>query len=221
MDDFLDFESLKEAAPLPRFMPGDLAVAEPPPDPAAFAPPPPSGTQKLVPGARQRYLARWEAGRQQFEAAVQAHQQREVAYHLLTQARAARAPWGITTAVACLPVLVLGMGAALAHLLRADACGQNQADRGPTSAPRSTGDRQDQAVPAGHGDVTAIRPDQFAAARAVAAQLTATGQQVSRRSLRAAGLRGSNADLGALALATRACVTAAAERGRQPPTGSG
>jgi hypothetical protein len=30
------------------------------------------------------------------------------------------APWWITTAVACLPVAVLGMGAALAHLLHAD-----------------------------------------------------------------------------------------------------
>jgi hypothetical protein len=45
----------------------------------------------------------------------------QVAYHLLTQAGATRAPWEITTAVSCLPVLVLGMGAALAHLLRADA----------------------------------------------------------------------------------------------------
>ena len=44
----------------------------------------------------------------------------QIAYHLLAQARAAHAPWGITTAVSCLPVLVLGMGAALAHLLRAD-----------------------------------------------------------------------------------------------------
>src|ERR1019366_8978035 len=44
----------------------------------------------------------------------------QVAYHLLTQAGASHAPWGITTAVSCLPVLVLGMGAALAHLLRGD-----------------------------------------------------------------------------------------------------
>ena len=33
----------------------------------------------------------------------------------------ARAPWAITTLVSCLPVLVLGMGTALAHMLRADA----------------------------------------------------------------------------------------------------
>jgi hypothetical protein len=44
----------------------------------------------------------------------------QVAYHLLTQAGAARAPWPITTIVSCLPVLVLAMGTALAHMLRAD-----------------------------------------------------------------------------------------------------
>ena len=44
----------------------------------------------------------------------------QVAYHLMTAAEMKTAPWQITTAVACLPVLVLGMGAALAHLIRAD-----------------------------------------------------------------------------------------------------
>jgi hypothetical protein len=45
----------------------------------------------------------------------------QVAYHLLAQAGTARAPWPITTLVSCLPVLVLAMGTALAHMLRADA----------------------------------------------------------------------------------------------------
>ena len=45
----------------------------------------------------------------------------QVAYHLMAQAGMARAPWAITTVVSCLPVLVLGMGTALAHMLRADA----------------------------------------------------------------------------------------------------
>jgi restriction system protein len=74
---FLDFDSLKEAASRPPFAPGSLAVPEPPPDPATFRPPAPSGTQKLVPGARQRYEARFEEGRHKYEAALQAHQQRE------------------------------------------------------------------------------------------------------------------------------------------------
>lgn len=44
----------------------------------------------------------------------------QVAYHLLIAAGITVAPWWITTLVACLPVAVLGMGAALAHLAHAD-----------------------------------------------------------------------------------------------------
>jgi hypothetical protein len=42
-------------------------------------------------------------------------------YHLMAQAGVAWAPWPVTTVVSCLPVLVLGMGTALAHMLRAAA----------------------------------------------------------------------------------------------------
>lgn len=44
----------------------------------------------------------------------------QVAYHLMTAAGITSAPWQITTLVACLPVAVLGMGAALAHLVAED-----------------------------------------------------------------------------------------------------
>jgi hypothetical protein len=44
----------------------------------------------------------------------------QIAYHLMTAAGVTVAPWWITTVVACLPVAVLGMGAALAHLLHSD-----------------------------------------------------------------------------------------------------
>jgi hypothetical protein len=40
----------------------------------------------------------------------------QIAYHLMTAARLTNAPWPITTVVSCLPVVVLGFGAALAHL---------------------------------------------------------------------------------------------------------
>jgi len=43
----------------------------------------------------------------------------QVAYHLMTAAGVTHAPWQITTLVSCLPVAVLGSGAALAHLLHA------------------------------------------------------------------------------------------------------
>ena len=56
----------------------------------------------------------------------------QVAFHLMDQNHITRAPWGITTLVSCLPVLVLGMGTALAHMLREDAAA---ADRARPDAP--------------------------------------------------------------------------------------
>jgi hypothetical protein len=52
----------------------------------------------------------------------------QVAFHLMDQDHVTRAPWGITTLVSCLPVLVLGMGTALAHMLREDAAAADQPD---------------------------------------------------------------------------------------------
>lgn len=61
---------------------------------------------------RARRFAKWSAiGSLLVGAAGQ------VAYHLMESAGLTAAPWQITTAVSCLPVAVLGMGAALAHLL--------------------------------------------------------------------------------------------------------
>jgi hypothetical protein len=56
----------------------------------------------------------------------------QVAFHLMDQDRITRAPWIITTLVSCLPVLVLGIGTALAHMLREDAAA---AGNTPASAP--------------------------------------------------------------------------------------
>jgi hypothetical protein len=47
----------------------------------------------------------------------------QVAYHVMAAAGVAAAPWWITAGVACLPVAVLGMGAALAHMVRAESDG--------------------------------------------------------------------------------------------------
>ena len=41
----------------------------------------------------------------------------QVAYHLLSAAHQTRAPWPVVVVVACLPVITLGFGAALLHLL--------------------------------------------------------------------------------------------------------
>ncbi len=61
---------------------------------------------------KARRFAMWSAiGSLVFGAAGQ------VAYHLMSATGVTHAPWLITTLVASLPVAVLGMGAALAHLI--------------------------------------------------------------------------------------------------------
>jgi hypothetical protein len=42
----------------------------------------------------------------------------QVVYHLLAAAGATRAPWSVVVLVSCMPVVTLGFGAALTHLLR-------------------------------------------------------------------------------------------------------
>jgi hypothetical protein len=42
----------------------------------------------------------------------------QVAYHLMSAAGVTKAPWPVTTLVSCLPVIVLGCAAGLAHLIR-------------------------------------------------------------------------------------------------------
>lgn len=65
--------------------------------------------------ARARRWAKWSAiGSLALGAAGQ------VAYHLLAARHVTAAPFQVTVLVSCLPVAVLGMGAALAHLMRDD-----------------------------------------------------------------------------------------------------
>jgi hypothetical protein len=65
--------------------------------------------------ARARRFARWSAIGSLVLGALG-----QITYHLLSAAGLTTAPWQITTLVACLPVVVLGMGAALVHLLHAN-----------------------------------------------------------------------------------------------------
>jgi hypothetical protein len=151
----------------------------------------------------------------------------QVAYHLLAQADAARAPWPVTTIVSCLPVLVLAMGTTLAHMLRADA-GPGHGTRGPAAERPPARSPEDQAGPGpdqtasagtsaetGPPAKTATVPRQDLRragpktntpgqtetnqARLTASRLAAAGKPVSRRALRSRGIRGSNAALNALA----------------------
>ena len=62
----------------------------------------------------------------------------QVAYHLMVAAGIRHAPWPVTTAVACLPVTVLGAGAALAHLLRQPSKAEPPVPMKPPIRPRAT-----------------------------------------------------------------------------------
>ena len=153
----------------------------------------------------------------------------QVAYHLMAQAGITRAPWPVTTIVSCLPVLVLGMGTALAHMLRADAGTAADPPGNRTPGPATSrfpdwssedraGPARDQAVPqtplAASGpsagtrtapqqdhDATAATPSLsgIGPARQAASRLTAAGKPVSRRTLRSEGITGSNQALNGLA----------------------
>jgi hypothetical protein len=174
--------------------------------------------------ARTRRFAKWSAI---FSFALGMAGQ--VAYHLLAQAGTARAPWPITTIVSCLPVLVLAMGTALAHMLRADATERTPDNpAGGPAAPPSPADRSgrgaDQAIvdeartgsdPLARSRMSpcrdhiatrrTTRPDpqasqpQLEHARLIGRRLAAAGKPVSRRALRSNGVKGSNEALNSLA----------------------
>lgn len=150
----------------------------------------------------------------------------QAVYHLLAAAQQNTAPWPVTAFVSCLPVLVLGMAAALAHMLRADA-------DNPEDSPRDSADREDSAAaepvpqqgtphrqPAmerthtpsvtryepisaasadSHGDNLGDSTDKLTEARLVADRLASDDQPVSRAMLRAGGVAGSNQELSLLA----------------------
>ena len=69
----------------------------------------------LTPGASEtaRRFARWSA-----VGSLALGMLGQVVYHLLSAAHATRAPWPVVVLVSCLPVVTLGFGAALTHLLR-------------------------------------------------------------------------------------------------------
>jgi len=105
---------------------------------------------------RTRRFARWSAI---FSFALGMAGQ--VAFHLMDQDHVTRAPWGVTTLVSCLPVLVLGMGTALAHMLREDAAAADQSDArpgGPADARSPSWSAADQPEPDRHRDQD--QPDQ-------------------------------------------------------------
>jgi len=113
----------------------------------------------------------------------------QVAYHHLAQSGAARAPWPVTTIVSCLPVLVLAIGTALAHMLRADAADAPARPPAPQSPECSP---EDQARPSPDkrgaltrtsppaGTVSSLRRDRSTDERTARPSPQAAPQQIDR-----------------------------------------
>ena len=181
-----------------------------------------SGQQSI--SGRTRRFAKWSA-----ICSFALGMAGQVAYHLLAQAGAARAPWPVTMIVSCLPVLVLAMGTTLAHMLRADArvgtgtegsASRSSAWSLDQLARDQAGPNQDHAADGRSGcpviarrslpqepgiDAQTTAPKhldsqhQMDQAHLIARRLATAGMPVSRRVLRGGGVRGSNAALNALA----------------------
>lgn len=77
VDPSIDIQSLKQAPQIPPFNPGPLAVAEPPPHPSMYAPPAPTGLQKLLPGTKERYAQEVANAQEVYRMHVAAHATRE------------------------------------------------------------------------------------------------------------------------------------------------
>jgi hypothetical protein len=104
-------------------------------------------TRDQMISARTRRFAKWSA-----ICSFALGMAGQVAYHLMAQAGMARAPWAIATIVSCLPVLVLAVGTALAHMLRADAEAADVPDSrtGPPTIPRTLSESDEDRAGPGH-----------------------------------------------------------------------
>jgi hypothetical protein len=96
----------------------------------------------------------------------------QVIYHLLAAAHAHRAPWPVVVLVSCLPVVVLGFGAGLTHLLRVPVAAPEADEAAPGTAPEavSAPALEDEAehIPAGL-ETAAVTADQSVQPSAVTA----------------------------------------------------
>jgi len=92
----------------------------------------------------------------------------QVVYHLLAAAGAGRAPWPVVVLVSCIPVITLGFGAALTHLLRTDpepvrAAGTEPVPNPDTQGPGRTAAPDEQARTYGPGERVPVSREQIVA----------------------------------------------------------
>jgi DNA-binding transcriptional ArsR family regulator len=127
----------------------------------------------------------------------------QVIYHLLAASRAIRAPWPVVVLVSCLPVITLGFGAALTHLLRAGHDTGAEPDTATATATASP-DMQAVTAPDTAANLTADTPRQARRTPARTPKRTSgrteTGAAVAR-------LRARHPDMTATDIAKRLGVT--------------
>lgn len=80
VDDYVDFESMKEPPLLPAWGDAALEIPLPEPDGPSFAPAPPTGLSKIF-GGKAKYARDYEAGRVAYESAYHQWQADEAARH--------------------------------------------------------------------------------------------------------------------------------------------
>jgi hypothetical protein len=130
----------------------------------------------------------------------------QVIYHLLAAAHATRAPWPVVVLVSCMPVVTLGFGAALTHLLRAAGA---PVPPGRVTVPPAPRERA-AVPPVGRPALSTERPFRDGPVRVPARLATAPGR-AGPRAARAAGPP-DGADRGSLG-AARAAYRASIQRG--------
>ncbi len=120
----------------------------------------------------------------------------QVIYHLLAAAHAARAPWPVVVLVSCLPVITLGFGAALTHLLRAG----HDTDTEQATTTAAIADTGPDTAPDIRAAITADTPRPIRRAPARTSKRTDTATAVAR-------LRARHPDMTAADIARRLGVT--------------
>lgn len=79
IDNFVNWETLKQPLNMPPFEPGPLAIAEQPPDIQHYLPPELTGLQKFMPGPKERHAQEVAKAHERYRADMDTHTSKEMA----------------------------------------------------------------------------------------------------------------------------------------------
>lgn len=78
-DTFINLQTLKQTPNLPAFNPGQIGIAEPQPQAHLYTPAAPTGIQKFLPGAKEKFTQEAMKAQEVYRTHVAAHASREMA----------------------------------------------------------------------------------------------------------------------------------------------